>query len=140
MTPSIAYCLYAESARHTGTDWSRNYVSYPARGEVRRLMPRECEGVMAFPKDWTVPEEVEWDEETYDTLRYHALGNAVTPPVAEWLAGRIAGYLKRRELTSSRNGGSEQEARAAVERALRVGEPASCALPSGLAVAEASTS
>jgi DNA (cytosine-5)-methyltransferase 1 len=82
VTPALAYCLYAESARHTGTDWSRNYVTYPKRGDVRRLMPAECEGVMAFPKDWTVPDRVDWDEETYDTLRYHALGNAITPPVA----------------------------------------------------------
>jgi DNA (cytosine-5)-methyltransferase 1 len=94
VTPTIAYCLYAESARHTGTDWSRNYVTYPHRGEVRRLMPSECEGVMAFPADWTVPRNVEWDEDTYDTLRYHALGNAVTPPVTEWLAGRIKMYLE----------------------------------------------
>jgi DNA (cytosine-5)-methyltransferase 1 len=93
VTPAIAYCLYAESARHTGTDWSRNYVTYPKAGDVRRLMPEECEGVMAFPPDWTVPERIDWDEETYDSLRYHALGNAVTPPVAEWLAERIASYL-----------------------------------------------
>jgi DNA (cytosine-5)-methyltransferase 1 len=94
VTPAIAYCLYAESARHTGTDWSRNYVVYPKKGEVRRLMPSECEGVMAFPSDWTVPQEVHWDEETYDTLRYHALGNAITPPVAEWLAHRVRQYLE----------------------------------------------
>jgi len=56
-------------------------------------MPGECEGIMAFPHDWTVPEHIDWDEETYDSLRYHALGNAVTPPVAEWLAGRIASHL-----------------------------------------------
>lgn len=93
MTPGLAYCLYAESARHTGTDWSRNYVSYPKKGEVRRLMPSECEGVMAFPSGWTVPDKIEWDEETYDTLRYHALGNAITPPVAEWLGTRVKEYL-----------------------------------------------
>ena len=46
---SIAYCLYACSARHTGTDWSRTYVQYPKRGQVRRLTPKECEGVMGFP-------------------------------------------------------------------------------------------
>ena len=36
--PAIRGVL-AQSARHTGTDWSRNYVSYPHRGEVRRLTP-----------------------------------------------------------------------------------------------------
>ncbi len=64
-------------------------MSYPDKGEVRRLTPRECEGVMAFPKDWTKLREMRDSEET-DTARYHALGNAVTPPVAEWLAVRIA--------------------------------------------------
>lgn len=92
VTKAIAYCLYAESARHTGTDWSRNYVSYPSKGEVRRLTPAECEGVMAFPPGWTKLDGLADSEET-DTARYHALGNAVTPPVAEWLAHRMMGYL-----------------------------------------------
>lgn len=92
---SIAYCLYACSARHTGTDWSRTYVSYPNQGRVRRLTPKECEGVMGFPEDWTVAhyEPVNGDDSEIDSLRYHALGNAVTPPVAEWFAGKISAYL-----------------------------------------------
>lgn len=90
---SIAYCLYATSARHTGTDWSRNYVSYPEIGMVRRLIPSECEGVMAFPKGWTVPNDHILEGDDLDSARYHALGNAVTPPVAEWIAKRIMGYL-----------------------------------------------
>ena len=93
VTKAIAYCLYAESARHTGTDWSRNYVSYPRDGEVRRLTPRECEGVMAFPDGWT-DIKVGLDEEAQDTARYHALGNAVTPPVAEWVARRVRRRLE----------------------------------------------
>lgn len=90
---SIAYCLYACSARHTGTDWSRTYVQYPKKGKVRRLTPKECEGVMGFPDGWTVLPEDTLREEDIDSLRYHALGNAVTPPVAEWLAHRIHSYL-----------------------------------------------
>ncbi len=90
---SIAYCLYATSARHTGTDWSRNYVCYPRDGMVRRLIPSECEGVMAFPKGWTIPVTQELEGDDLDSARYHALGNAVTPPVAEWLARRIKSYL-----------------------------------------------
>lgn len=90
---SIAYCLYACSARHTGTDWSRTYVPYPKRGQVRRLTPKECEGVMGFPAGWTLPPAGKFREDDLDSLRYHALGNAVTPPVAEWLAHRIHTYL-----------------------------------------------
>ena len=94
--PKIAYCLYACSARHTGTDWSRTYVTYPD-GRVRRLTPSECEGVQGFDPGWTNPVLPTHDTEPadyIDTLRYQALGNAVTPPVAQWLGSRIARYLK----------------------------------------------
>lgn len=96
---SIAYCLYACSARHTGTDWSRTYVQYPKRGEVRRLTPKECEGVMGFPRGWTLPPPGKLREDDMDSLRYHALGNAVTPPVVEWLAHRIHAYLLAKDAT-----------------------------------------
>ena len=86
----IAYCLYACSARHTGTDWSRNYVSYP-QGKVRRLLPVECERLQGFPENWTLPSKNATDD--IDEPRYHAVGNAVTVPVAEWLALRIRDYL-----------------------------------------------
>lgn len=90
----LAHCLYACSARHTGTDWSRNYASYPD-GRVRRFVPVECERLQGFPEGWTLPH----DESKFakaddlDSLRYHALGNAVTVPVVEWLAHRIRTYL-----------------------------------------------
>ena len=93
---SIAYCLYACSARHTGTDWSRTYVQYPRTGKVRRLTPKECEGVMGFPPDWTIPLMDNFKDDL-DSLRYHALGNAITPPVAEWLARRVYAYLSETE-------------------------------------------
>lgn len=94
---ALAYCLYATSARHTGTDWSRNYVCYPKIGQVRRLIPSECEGVMAFPRGWTIPTSTNLSADDLDSARYHALGNAVTPPVAEWLALRIRQYLESRD-------------------------------------------
>lgn len=88
----LAHCLYAESARHTGTDWSRNYVSYP-EGRVRRLTPLETERLQGFPDDWTMPKEAIDDVNTLDSARYHACGNAVSVPVAEWLGHRIASQL-----------------------------------------------
>ena len=97
---SIAYCLYACSARHTGTDWSRTYVQYPKKCQVRRLTPKECEGVMGFPDGWTILPQNELRDGDTDSLRYHALGNAVTPPVAEWLAYRIHCYLTNLNLTA----------------------------------------
>lgn len=84
----LAHCLYAESARHTGTDWSRNYVSYP-EGQVRRLTPLETERLQGFPDDWTIPTKEMSSEDSLDSARYHACGNAVSVPVAEWLGNRI---------------------------------------------------
>jgi DNA (cytosine-5)-methyltransferase 1 len=89
----IAYCLCACSARHTGTDWSRTYVSYPKQGTVRRLTPTECEGVMGFPVGWSSPPGDHYNPDDVDSLRYEALGNAVTPPVISWLASRVREYL-----------------------------------------------
>ncbi|MEO7423927.1 MAG: DNA (cytosine-5-)-methyltransferase [Fibrobacteria bacterium] len=91
---AIAYCLYATSARHTGTDWSRTYVSYPDKGMVRRLIPKECEGIMGFPTGWTDVGRPDENEEVIDSHRYHALGNAVTPPVIYSLAANIKDYLE----------------------------------------------
>jgi DNA (cytosine-5)-methyltransferase 1 len=86
-----AHCIYAESARHTGTDWSRNYVWYP-KGRVRRFMPVEIERIQGFPEGWT--DAPVTGKEDADSLRYHAVGNSVTPAVAEWLGRRIASYLR----------------------------------------------
>lgn len=97
LVPGIAYCLYACSARHTGTDWSRTYVTYP-EGRVRRLIPVECEGIQGFPINWTLPNNLHnlpEDIEKLDTLRYTALGNAVSVPVVQWLAERIIPVLQR---------------------------------------------
>ncbi len=88
----LAHCLYAESARHTGTDWSRNYVSYP-EGRVRRLTPLETERLQGFPDSWTMPKEEMPNLDILESARYHACGNAVSVPVAEWLGHRIVANL-----------------------------------------------
>lgn len=92
--PSLAYCLAATSGRHTGTDWSRTYVSYGNR--VRRLIPSEAEALQGFPKDWTLPERNQFkkiNESDFDSVRYHAIGNAVSVPIIEWIAKRIKTML-----------------------------------------------
>lgn len=63
-------------------------------------MPVEAERLQGFPVGWTVL-ETETDPEKLDTLRYHALGNAVTVPVTEWLAGRVMNYLRDEATTPS---------------------------------------
>jgi DNA (cytosine-5)-methyltransferase 1 len=88
----VAYCLAATSGRHTGTDWSRTYVSYD--DAVRRLTPFECEGLQGFPVGWTNVAKLRGvyslDE---DSFRYKALGNAVSVPVAKWIAKRLKSEL-----------------------------------------------
>lgn len=91
--PEIAFCLAATSGRHTGTDWSRTYISY--HDEVRRLTPTECEKLQGFPDSWTLPhEDFHLSDDAIDTLRYHAIGNAVSVPVVHWIAKRIKAELK----------------------------------------------
>jgi len=88
LVPRVAYCLAATSGRHTGTDWSRTYISYPS--SVRRLTPSECEGIQGFPLNWTAVQTNDQGKSfDLDTPRYHSLGNAVAVPVIEWIAKRM---------------------------------------------------
>lgn len=90
----VAYCLAATSGRHTGTDWSRTYVSYESA--VRRLTPTECEGLQGFPLDWTaIPSSITSADLDLDGHRYHALGNAVAVPVLKWIAKRLNEGLQK---------------------------------------------
>lgn len=103
LVKSIAHCIYAESARHTGTDWSRNYVWYP-EGRVRRFVPNEVERVQGFPDNWTRPSHYdEAQSDRIDSLRYHAVGNAVTPPVAEWVGQRLMSVMRARDTDALRS-------------------------------------
>lgn len=70
-------------------------MPYPADGKVRRLTPRECEGLQGFPEDWTIPHDVSGEAEDIDTPRYRALGNAVTVNVAQWLGERVLPVVRR---------------------------------------------
>jgi DNA (cytosine-5)-methyltransferase 1 len=53
---------------------------------LRRFTPLECERLQGFPDGWT--------EGFSDTVRYRMLGNAVSVPVAEWIAKRIVKIIK----------------------------------------------
>ena len=66
---------------------------------MRRCTPNEVERVQGFPDDWTFPRTVsDLQTERIDSLRYHAVGNAVTPPVAEWVGTRLATVMARQDL------------------------------------------
>lgn len=85
--PKVSYCLAATSGRHTGTDWSRTYVV--CRNGVRRMTPLESERLQGFPDNWTAPIDIQGDTEVINSLRYTAIGNAVSVPVVEWVADRV---------------------------------------------------
>lgn len=90
--PKVAYCLAASSGRHTGTDWSRTYVV--CIDGVRRLSPIESERLQGFSDNWTSPSEEAVNDENINTLRYAAIGNAVSVPVVAWIANKVKKQLE----------------------------------------------
>lgn len=104
--PKLAFCLAATSGRHTGTDWSRTYIPYA--NEVRRLTPLECERLQGFPDHWTKLHLADIDVEKSDSLRYHALGNAVSVTVVKWIAERIHKQLDGSEVASGSRSNSKK--------------------------------
>lgn len=91
--PQVSFCISATSGRHTGLDWARSYVTYPSA--VRRLTPLECERLQGLPENWTLPDkDYVVPIRGIETNRYHAIGNAVCVPVAQWVAGRISNVLQ----------------------------------------------
>jgi len=52
-----------------------------SQGRVRRLMPIEMERLQGFPDNWT--------DGQADSNRYKQMGNAVSVPVAQWIAQRM---------------------------------------------------
>ena len=57
---------------------------------VRRLLPIECERLMAFPDNWTrIPWKGKPAEECPDSPRYKACGNSMCVNVMRWIGMRI---------------------------------------------------
>lgn len=91
---SVAFTLLSV---HRGVGQGHN-TTYVTDGErARRLTPLECERLQGFPDGWTCLCSEGYRGSQYctcpDTPRYKALGNAVTVPVAEWLARRLMDRL-----------------------------------------------
>jgi hypothetical protein len=65
---------------------------------VRRLTPRECERLQAFPDDYTlIPWRKKSADQCPDGPRYKALGNSMAVNCMEWIGERIAAYEARSE-------------------------------------------
>ena len=74
---------------------------------MRRFTPNEVERVQGFPEAWTLPRHFdERQTDRIDSLRYHAVGNAVTPPVAEWVGQRLATVMGAQDLELLREAGT----------------------------------
>ena len=60
--------------------------------------------MQGFPDNWTLPAKMdEKQAKRIDSLRYHAIGNAVTPPVAEWVGTRLAMVLEEHDVRFSQS-------------------------------------
>lgn len=72
-------------ALSTSSDWGTVDRDF----RIRRLTPRECERLQAFPDDWT--RYGKDGEEISDTQRYKCLGNAVTTTVISYIIDTMFG-------------------------------------------------
>lgn len=80
-------------ALSTSSDWGTVDKDY----RIRRLTPRECERLQAFPDDWT--RYGSDGKEISDTQRYKCLGNAVTTTVITYIANNMfGGYFESKGL------------------------------------------
>jgi site-specific DNA-cytosine methylase len=67
---------------------------------VRRLTPRECERLQAFPDDYTlIPWRKKSASDCPDGPRYKALGNSMAVNCMEWIGERIAAVEAEKETT-----------------------------------------
>jgi DNA (cytosine-5)-methyltransferase 1 len=84
--------LNASHGTQLGNGHNTTYPTTPSG--VRRLTPLECERLQGFPDGWTCLCGEGHRGSSFcacpDSPRYRQLGNAVTVPVAEWIARRIA--------------------------------------------------
>ena len=55
--------------------------------QVRRLTPIECERLMGWPDNHTLPRAD--GKQNADTTRYKMCGNGVASPVAEWIGQHL---------------------------------------------------
>jgi hypothetical protein len=69
---------------------SGDHIQIPIEGEtmqVRRLTPVECERLMGWPDNHTLPRSD--GKQNPDTTRYKMCGNGVASPVAQWIGQNL---------------------------------------------------
>ena len=96
--PAVAHALRGEGfdANEDGT--GRGTPLVPTAMTVRRLTPRECERLQAFPDDYTlIPWRKKPADECPDGPRYKALGNSMAVNCMAWIGERIAAVEAREQ-------------------------------------------
>lgn len=98
--PIIAFDGYNQSvtegiyrALRIGID-SGDHIQIPIEGEtmqVRRLTPIECERLMGWPDNHTLPRSD--GKQNPDTTRYKMCGNGVASPVAQWIGQHLMAIM-----------------------------------------------
>jgi len=99
--PRVSDCMGTLDAARESRGSSQHQTTYVAqcpmpRMTVRRLTPRECERLQAFPDDYTlIPWRKKPADQCPDGPRYKALGNSMAVNCMEWIGERIAAYEAR---------------------------------------------
>ena len=100
-SPAVAHALRGEGfdASEDGTGRGTPIIPVAPTMTVRRLTPRECERLQAFPDDYTlIPWRKKPADQCPDGPRYKALGNSMAVNCMEWIGRRIDAVEKGTEL------------------------------------------
>ena len=90
-----------------GPDLPHTYQWDPPPGQrehqclVLQVTPELVERLQGFPDGWTLPTHEMANQDALDSARYHACGNAVSVPVAEWIGQRIVETMGTQLLQAS---------------------------------------
>lgn len=95
VTYNCAATLEATAGRSRGAGTPIALLA-PEAGEVRRLLPHECERLQGFPDDYTlIPWRGRLPEDCPDGPRYKAIGNSKAVYVVNWIGRRLLAQLGR---------------------------------------------
>ena len=85
----LAHCVYAEGPKTHRNRLEQKTMSHTLKAEkYEDLHQVKSERLQGFPTGWT-----DIYDNTDDSKRYHACGNAVTVPVIAWIANRMVKVL-----------------------------------------------
>ena len=76
--------MFKESGEPSFTLTARDNPGIYDGQSIRKLTPLECERLQGFPDEWTLSDDS--GKKMSDSVRYKALGNAVSVPVPEAIA------------------------------------------------------